>query len=458
MHILLVDDDSNIRSGIAHFLILKGHNITEAEDGLNALEQLSKKTFDLVITDIKMPNMSGLTLLKTIKQEQNNLPVIIVTAFATIEDAVTAMQWGANDYLTKPLNLKELQLKIDKIDKQVTLQKENAALKSQLKQFENPDMIGYSKAMQEVNTLIRQISSDDTIPVLITGESGTGKEIAAKSIHQCSSRRDKPFIAVNCAAFPEHLLESELFGYKKGTFTGAEKDKTGFFQAADNGTLFLDEISEMSITMQAKLLRALQEQRIQPLGATLPVPVNVHILSATNKNLKDLINAGLFREDLYFRLNVIEINLPPLRERHGDIPLLINHFIKKYNSQNNELRFSATAMQSLLHYNWPGNIRELENLIRRLMVTSNNNYVDENDLNLFTGNSLLQKPKASYNLTLPYKEALTQFISEFENDYLIYHLKLHRFNISKTAEAVGLSRVALHKKIKHYHITANENQ
>lgn len=339
MQILLVDDDLNIRNGIAHFLRSEGHQIIEASDGEEALKRLDKNVVDLIVTDLKMPKMSGMDLLKSIRANRDLIPVIIVTAFASVEDAVTAMQIGANDYLTKPLNLKELQIKIAKIEARILLEKENEILKSQLKAFEFPDMIGFSKAMQDVKSLIQQISRDDTIPVLITGESGTGKELAAKSIHQYSHRKNRPFVAVNCAAFPEHLLESELFGYTKGAFTGAQKDKTGFFQAADKGTLFLDEISEMTIAMQAKLLRALQDQKILPLGSTTPMPVDVHILSATNKNIPELIDNGKFREDLYYRLNVVEVHLPPLKDRHGDIPVLMNILLRNTAKKTDRCNF-----------------------------------------------------------------------------------------------------------------------
>ncbi len=450
MRVLLADDESSIRKGIAAFLKSKSHAVHEASNGFEAFELYKNGFFDVVITDLKMPQMSGFELLGKIRETDKIIPVIIMTAFASVEDAVSAMKSGASDYLTKPLNLEELRIKLGLVEKQLVLMHENEALKNRLHGLEFPEMIGQSPPMQRIKALIAQVSADSDIPVLISGESGTGKELAARAVHKTGERREHPFIAVNCAAFPENLLESELFGFKKGAFTGAYKDKPGFFQAAHLGTLFLDEISEMPKVMQAKLLRVLQSSQVQPLGSTEPVNINVRVISASNQNLSDLIAQGAFREDLYFRLNVIEIRLPPLRERKTDIDALIVHFAEKFPAPSGPLRMSPQAMDALRSYSWPGNIRELENCIRRLSVTAENGLVRLSDMPEEFIRIKMPISRESALHSMPYKEALQKSVEAFEKAYLDFHLVKYKGNISKTAEAIGLSRVALHKKINQY--------
>jgi transcriptional regulator with PAS, ATPase and Fis domain len=315
--------------------------------------------------------------------------------------------------------------------------------------------------MNAVLLTVEQVASDPDIPVMIYGESGTGKEMAARAIHIRSPRSGSPFVAVNCAALPEELLESELFGYRKGAFTGAHRDKKGYFQAAHQGTLFLDEVSEMSPRMQAKLLRVLQERTVQPVGGTSPSAIDVRVIGASNQDLKTMIEQGTFREDLFYRLNVMELMMPPLRERREDIPVLIDHFMQKYaKAESSTIHFSNESLDQLMSCEWPGNIRELENLIRRLMLTHNGQSVSSEDLpapykRTGEGDSA---PWTEGLIEEPFKVALKIVTEKFERDYLAYHLEKHRRNVSKTAEAIGLSRVALHKKMNLYGVLEDQQK
>jgi len=457
MKIILAEDDSSIRRGIELFLNNQGHNVHSADNGCKAFELIQKIKPDIIISDIQMPGITGLELLAKIKDAHIEIPIIIITSFATVKNAVTALKQGAADFLTKPLDLEELKMKLEKIAGHLKLLDENRLLKTKLNQYENPDLIGESRPMQQVQEMINRVAADSDIPVVIYGESGTGKELAARAIHNRGERASNSFIAVNCASFPEELLESELFGHRKGAFTGAIRDKKGFFKTADKGTLFLDELSEMSPRMQAKLLRTLQDGSIQPLGTTTPEKINVRIIGASNRNLKDMIQAGSFREDLYYRINVMEIQLPPLRERRGDIPLLINYFIDKHNKTGYLPRLSKQALSTVMAYFWPGNVRELENLIRRLLVTCNDGEITENDL---PQTFINQDPSQTTDFNLldnrDLKNVLHLISSKFEREYISHHLKINGGNISKTAESIGLSRVALHKKIKLYQIDVSQ--
>ena len=451
MKILLVEDDAATRKGIRVFLEREGHGVIEAENGKQALQSLDREPPDLIISDVMMPEMSGLELLRALTEKNVQISVIIITAFASVQDAVQAVKNGAEDYLTKPLNLEELKIRIDKIESKMALLAENRRLKERLKNLEFPEMVGTSKGMQEVQEMIRRVAADPDIPVMIYGESGTGKELVARAIHNHSARAENSFVAVNCAAFPENLLESELFGYKRGAFTGAYRDKIGYFQAARGGTLFLDEMGDMSPNMQAKLLRVLQEGAMQPLGSTQTVEVDVRIIGASNRNLTRLTEEGLFREDLYYRLNVVEIVVPPLRERREDIPLLIEYFGERMVKEGSRrLSFTPRAIELLLKYHWPGNVRELENLLRRLQVTCPTGKVQPADLpeKIYRPPRSGSVPATEPPMSNDYKKALEQAVREFERDFLSRHLRQHRGNISHTAAAIGLSRVALHKKIK----------
>ncbi|MCX6151443.1 MAG: sigma-54 dependent transcriptional regulator [Ignavibacteriales bacterium] len=459
MKILLVDDDRSIRKGIETFLISENHVVSCYENGKDALEKCKQEKFDLIVSDMMMPEMTGLDFLINLKNESDETPFILITAYASIEDAVTAMKIGAEDYLTKPLNLLELKLKIDKIKSKRILVEENIELKEKLKKMEFPDLIGNSKTMIDVKNKIIKIAADPDVSVMIYGESGTGKEIVARNIHYKSKRVDKPFMAINCAALSDEILESELFGHVKGSFTNAIKDKIGLFQAADKGTLFLDEVSQMSPRLQAKLLRVLQERNFQQVGSTQTISVDVRIIGASNKDLKKLIEEEKFREDLYYRLNVIEICLPTLSERSDDIPLLINHFLQKENIRmQKQIFFSPESVELLQKYSWKGNVRELENFIRMMFVTTEKQTIEPTDLPESIFSEVLISSLKWKNLWRQnnFQTALNSAIENFEREFLTYHIKNNCGNISKTAEAIGLSRVSLHKKISQYKLISDE--
>jgi DNA-binding NtrC family response regulator len=450
MKILVVDDDKNLNFGISTFL--KSNNIftVSAFDGEDGNNKISMEEFDLVLSDLEMPKMNGIELLEKTKENKPELPFVIMTAFASIENAVEAMKIGAEDYLTKPINLRELLIKINKIQNSLRLQKENKELKKRVANYEIPEIVGESEAIQELKNILRKISSDSNIPVSIYGKSGTGKELVARNIHFMSERKDKPFMPINCAVLSDDLLESELFGYVKGAFTGALQNKIGLLESSDGGTIFLDEISEMSPRVQAKLLRVLQDGIIQPVGSNDQKKVNVRFISASNQNLSDLVNQNKFREDLFFRLNVIEITVPSLEARKNDIPILIKFFLGKYES--NDRLFSEEAIEILEKYDWPGNIRELENLIRMLLVTQESKLIEIDNL---PAKLLKQtKPHKSRNIYYEdeFKIAYNKTLTSFEKEYFLYHLRKNNFNISKTADSINLSRVSLHKKIKEYQI------
>ncbi|NQT27395.1 sigma-54-dependent Fis family transcriptional regulator [candidate division KSB1 bacterium] len=449
MRVLVIDDDNSTRKGIEVFLQSEGHTVTGAINGREALEHLAQSSYDLVISDVRMPEMDGLSFLAAMKPVHPDLSVLMMTAYATVEEAVKALQKGASDYLTKPLNLDELAFKMHKLSDHLHLVRENRSLKDRLKQLEFPRIIGGSPAISEVKQAIHRLSEDPDVPVIIIGESGTGKELVARTVHDESQRADHPFIAVNCAAFQDSLLESELFGHKKGAFTGAHQDKKGYFAAASKGTLFLDEVSEMSPQMQSKLLRVLQEQVIQPVGDVNPISVDVRMIGASNQDLHQLVQEGKFREDLFYRMNVIEIRVPPLRDRVEDIPILIQHFLDKYRPDGQKFELSASVINRFEWYAWPGNIRELENLVRRLLTICQSGVVQESDLPERLQN--IQKTSSEPSLQNPdYKQAFASSVQNFEKRFFEHFLKLNQSNISKTAEMTGISRVSLHQKIKKY--------
>jgi len=451
MNILLVDDEASIRRGIAAFLKMEEHSVTEASSGIEALRCCQSGCFDLVISDVRMPEMDGLSLLTSLREQGMDVPVIIMTAYATVEDAVRAVRQGADDYLTKPLNLDELQVKIKRLQWKLDLVRENRQLRERLGQLEFPDMIGISKAMRDVQHAIARVARDPDVSVMICGESGTGKELVARAVHARSPRRERRFLAINCGAFSEDLLASELFGYRQGAFTGAVRDKEGIFRAAHRGTLFLDEVGEMSPGMQTKLLRVLQERCVQPVGGTDSVAVDVRIIGASNKDLWALTRQGAFREDLYYRLNVVEIQLPPLREHPEDIPLLIEHYLNLYGeTRQKPLRFAQSTHRFLQSYPWPGNVRELENMVRMLLVTCEGETVRLEDLPRQLRRTDMDRITAESDdwLDLEFRTAQKQVLRRFEANYLRHHLEKNDGNISRTAARIGLSRVALHRKLR----------
>jgi two-component system response regulator PilR (NtrC family) len=368
--LLVVDDEESIREFLEIMLKKEGYEVTCAEDGLKAKDLLAKRSFDMVISDLQMPNMTGIELLKHVKDSYPDLVFMMITAFGSTESAVEAMKMGAYDYLTKPFKIDEVRLNIQNALRAKNLEVENKVLKKELtKEYSFQSLVGNSDPMHRIFELIRRVSQTPT-NILITGESGTGKEVIAKAIHYNGLLKDKPFVTINCGAIPEQLMESEMFGHKKGSFTGAVNDKVGLFEVADGGTLFLDEVGELPVTIQVKLLRAIQERVIRRVGATEDIKVDVRICAATNRDLEQMVKQGTFRQDLFYRLNVINIKAPSLRERSEDIPLLANHFLKKYNERLTKTisGISAEAMEMLKKYEYPGNVRELENIIERTVA------------------------------------------------------------------------------------------
>lgn len=368
--ILVVDDEESIREFLDIMLRKEGYDVTCAEDGQKALELLKKKSVDMVISDLQMPNMTGIELLRNVKDQFPDMLFMMITAFGSTETAVEAMKLGAYDYLTKPFKIDEVRINIANALRSKNLEVENRTLKKELnREYSFQNLIGNSEAMHRIFEMIRRVSSTPT-NVLVTGESGTGKEMVAKAIHYNGPLKDKPFVTVNCGAIPETLMESEMFGHKKGSFTGAVADKQGLFEVADGGSLFLDEIGELAPSIQVKLLRAIQERVIRRVGATDDTKVEVRIIAATNRDLEEMVGQGTFRQDLFYRLNVINIRMPALRERTEDIQLLANHFLAKYNDRLGKSigSISVEAMEMLKKYHYPGNVRELENIIERTVA------------------------------------------------------------------------------------------
>ena len=383
VNILVVEDGQSQREILRDFLRDEGYPVSEAENGEIALDQLRENYFDLVLTDYKMPGMDGMVLLQAAKQLNPEIDVVVMTAFGTIEAAVRAMKAGASDYIAKPIDLDELQLLIERISGRRTIIRENKMLRKELRGKEvTPDQIIFrSVAMEEVINLVGRVAQSRAT-VLIQGESGTGKELIARLIHDLSPRAEKPMTIVNCAALPENLLESELFGHEKGAFTGATGTRLGRFEEADGGSLFLDEIGELSNTVQVKLLRFLQEREFQRIGGNRTFQSDVRIISATNRNLEERMKEGLFREDLFYRLNVVGITIPPLRERKEDLIPLMDHFLKRFSAENNRKikGVSSKARDFLMKYNYPGNVRELENILERAVVIARGDYIETADL------------------------------------------------------------------------------
>jgi two-component system NtrC family response regulator len=438
--ILIVDDDASQRRLIEFWMQEEGYSTLTANDGAAGLKLFEQNNPALVITDIRMPGLSGLDLLSRIKATNPDTSVILVTAFSTVNDAVRAMKLGAADYILKPLNADELKLNVHRALERQQLMDENRQLRElagSTFRFEN--IITKSRKMQNVMELAAQVSRRDST-VLLTGESGTGKELLAKAIHQNSLRAGKPFVTVNSGALPETLAESELFGHRKGSFTGATSDRAGKFEAANEGTVFLDEVGELTLPLQVKLLRVIQEREVDKIGNPHPVKVNVRILAASNRNLKNLVEDGDFREDLYYRLSVVTVELPPLRERRDDIPLLTRHFLKQYASRYGipDLSVSGDAMEKMVQYNWPGNVRELQNVIERLAVLAKDNLINVETLpeELRAAESRI----ANIGLKLP-EEGID--LEGVEKEILLQALEKHGWNQTHAAKYLNISRKTL---------------
>lgn len=446
--ILVVDDDDAHRTMLRTLLGGWGYEIFEADDGSIAVEAVKSNPFDLVLMDIRMLKVSGIEALDQIKVFNPVIPVIIMTAFSSVETAVQALKKGAYDYLTKPLDFDKLKLTIERAMEHTQLKEENRLLKENLgKHFDRQNIIGNSAAMSKLLQTVAQVAPSEAT-VLISGESGTGKELIAGAIHFNSQRKQGPFVKMNCAAVTETLLESEFFGHEKGSFTGADRRKEGRFLQAHGGSIFLDEVSEMSPGMQVKLLRVLQEKEITRVGGEKVISVDVRIISATNQTLLDMINKGTFREDLYYRLNVVRLEIPPLRERREDIPLLAQRFLKDFTTKNRkEIKgFTPQAMDLLVRYDWPGNVRELMNAIERSVVLARSEYLDAEDL------SVIRDSSRMISDYLPDVDDVGKDVplDQVEKVTILRTLESAGGNKSEAARRLGITRKTLHKKLKKY--------
>ncbi|MBM7856152.1 two-component system NtrC family response regulator [Desulfohalotomaculum tongense] len=442
--ILVIDDEERMCWALERALSKEGYQVITTTKGLKGIKLVMDKDPSMVILDLKMPDIDGIEVLQKIKEYNSNIPVIMITAHGTIETAIEAMKIGAEDYITKPFKLEELKVIIKKALRVNHLQDQIDYFRKELS-MKYGRMIGQSDAMKEINTLIRQVAKTNTT-VLITGESGTGKEVTAVAIHQASNRADKPFVVVNCAALPEQLLESELFGHEKGAFTGALSRKKGRFEIADKGTIFLDEIGEMPINMQVKLLRVLQEKSFERVGGTETINVDVRVIAATNSDLSAAIAKGSFREDLFYRLNVMRINLPPLRERKEDISLLVNHFLAKFNPSKAK-KISAEAMKILSQYDWPGNIRELQNVIERASIVCQESEIKP----IHLPKELIDSTKEIQDPILKLPDNGISLI-ELEKQLIIKALEKHNYNQTKAAKYLGITRPTLLYRMQKYDI------
>jgi DNA-binding NtrC family response regulator len=446
INILIIDDDESIRDSCSQVLKKERYSVKTAKDGSEGLKVFKKEFFHTVLLDLKLPGLDGMEILSRIKEKYADTPVIIITGYASIESAVEAMKRGAFNYLTKPFSPDQLRIAIKKALDSRKLFIENIYLREVLeRQSEFGMVLGKSEAMEKILDIVRRVSSSEST-VLITGESGTGKELLAREIHNHSPRQKAPFIVVDCGALVETLFESELFGHIKGSFTGAHETKHGRFEVANGGTIFLDEISNISLNIQAKLLRVIQEREITRVGSSRPIKVDIRILAATNENLADSVTKGKFREDLFYRLSVVPIHLPPLRERKEDIPYLIEHFLQKYNkrARKNIASVSPEVKKALMQYDWPGNIRELENTIERAVVLSKSDEIKLNDLvyhGISSSTSLFHPVGGKYKL-----------LEDVEKEYIKTVLQAEHGNKSKTSRILGIDRKTLLAKIKKYKI------
>ncbi len=454
--ILIVDDEDGIRYSLRGILEDEGFEVSEAASGEVALKSLSEDMPDLVFLDIWLPGMDGLEVLDRIKEEWKWLPVVMISGHGNIETAVSAIKKGAFDFIEKPLSLEKVVITAEKAVEFSRLQSENKALKTRIATEQPAKLTGRSDAIVSMREVIEQVAPTDAW-VLITGENGTGKEIVARSIHALSHRKDRPLVAVNCAAIPEELIESELFGHEKGAFTGAERAQEGKFELADTGTLFLDEIGDMSLKTQAKILRILQEQCFERVGGRKTINVNVRVIAATNKDLFQEIKNGNFREDLYYRLKVFPLEVAPLRDRSEDIPLLIGEFITRLNRQHGfkPLTFTEAALTVLSEYSWPGNVRELKNFVERMLIMFGGKEVGPDKLPPEIADGPRAEKCMQSQLPLPLPEGQLDFKkarADFEAKFLETKLKEFGGSVSKLAEAVGLERSSLYRKLKSYEI------
>ncbi|MGQ9617828.1 MAG: sigma-54-dependent transcriptional regulator [Candidatus Aminicenantia bacterium] len=442
IRILVVDDEESMRDSLSEWLREDGYEVESVESGEKAIEKIKKGKWTAALVDLKMPGIDGIETMREIRNIDKEIPVIIITAYATVDTAVRAMKEGAYDYIVKPFNPEEISMMLHKLVERQSLLLENIYLRKQLmKAYQFEDLIGKNKKMIEIFELIKTIA-DSKSTVLIQGETGTGKELIARAIHNSSLRKKGPFVTLSCAALPASILEAELFGYEKGAFTDAKATRRGKLEIAHGGTLFLDEIGDISPKTQVDLLRFLQEREFRRLGGEENIKVDVRVVAATNKNLKALVEQGKFREDLFYRLNVIKIDVPPLRERKEDISILVAHFLEKYNIENKKSveRVSEEGMELLLSYHWPGNVRELENCIERAVVICKGNLLKPSDFPEY-----IRVP-----VSPSYKEDMS--LEELERIHIEKILTKYKYNIQKSSEVLGIDRVTLYRKMKKYNI------
>jgi DNA-binding NtrC family response regulator len=461
--VLVVDDEELLAKSCKQILASEGYHVLCEGRGRAALETVRRTRPDIILTDLMLPDMDGLALLKEVKQLTPASLVIMITGFATVNSSVEAIQAGAYDYIPKPFTATQLRILIGRAAQQVQLARDNELLRSELKrQYSFDNIIGNSEAIQHVFSIVSRVAPTDA-SVFISGESGTGKELIARAIHSTSRRSDRPFVAVNCAALPDHLLESELFGHEKGSFTGAEGQRRGLLEAAVGGTFFLDEVSEMSLDLQAKLLRAIQERKIRRVGGDVEIPVDIRWVSATNRDPDAAVQDGVLRQDLFYRLNVVPVRLPPLRERSDDVAALAQHFLRRYarEYERADLQLAPSALQALREYRWPGNVRELQNLIERLVsLAAPGEEITFDDL---PPEVLVSRPPGqgqgqgfTPDIDRPFHEAKSDAISYFEQEYLKAVLAKTRGNISQAARIAGIDRKTIHRMLDKYAIDAHD--
>jgi two-component system, NtrC family, response regulator PilR len=453
--VLVVDDEESIREFLEIMLKKEGYEITTAEDGAKAKDLLTKKSFDMVISDLQMPQVTGIELLKYVKETYPEMVFMMITAFGTTENAVEAMKMGAYDYLTKPFKIDEVRINVANALRSKNLEVENRTLKKEMqKEYTFQNLVGNSETMHRIYDLIKRVSQAPT-NVLITGESGTGKEVVAKAIHFNGPLKDRPFVTINCGAIPEQLMESEMFGHKKGSFTSAVADKPGLFEVADGGTLFLDEVGELPLTIQVKLLRAIQERVIRRVGATDDIKVEVRIIAATNRDLEVMVKEQTFRQDLYYRLNVINIRTPSLRERRDDIPLLAAHFLRKYNERlhKNISTISTEAMEILKKYDYPGNVRELENAIERTVALEGGATILPESLPPFVNTPTGRKLASSHEIEIgPEGIELDKVMGQMEKELIVKAIHTAGGVKKKAAKLLHITFRSMRYRVEKYNL------
>jgi two-component system response regulator PilR (NtrC family) len=444
--ILIAEDETVLRESLAELLREEGYDVTDVPDGKAAYQTALERPVDLVLSDMRMPEMDGMTLLGHLQQIIPQTPVIVMTAYGTVESAVAAMRAGAHDYLLKPIQFDDVLLKVQRAIQFGELTRSQRIITDQLADdstFHN--LVGNSRGMTKLFDIVRKLGTVKS-NVLIVGESGTGKELFARAVHYNGITRDKPFVAVNCGAIPDTLIESELFGYRRGAFTGAIRDKVGYFEAANGGTLFLDEISILPVSVQSSLLRVLEEKVVVPVGDTHPRPIELRIIAASNQDLDRMVAEKQFREDLLFRLNVVKLQLPPLRQRKEDIPALVHHFLDKYTKQMNKRVPGLTngAMRALLNHEWRGNVRELENVIERAVIFAEGREIGVEDM-----------PFSTEGISDDVGEDLKDAIGQFERQHILYSLRRHNYDKAETAKHLGIGVSSLYRKLDELNIPKN---